>query len=77
MLSSGEMKCGSSGVETGTTLREGAGDVTTGARVVLASTLGDVSTRRVVAGVAGTGATVRVVWVDRTVAPLGRPTMIT
>ena len=42
----------------GTTLRERAGDVTTGASAGLAVTLGDGETRRVGAVVSGTGATV-------------------
>ena len=54
------MRCGSSGVESFTTLRERAGDVTTGAKFGLAITLGNGATIRVGAVVAGTGATVGV-----------------
>ena len=59
-LLSGAMRCRSGGVESGTTLGEMAGDVKTGARAILASDLGDGSTRRVGAVVTGTGETVGV-----------------
>ena len=70
------MRCGSIGVEMGTTFRERAGDATTGAKAGLDGTLKDGATRRVGTVVAGTGVTVRVVLVDRMVAPLGWPTRI-
>ena len=59
------MRCGSSGVESFTTLRERAGDVTTGAKFGLAITLGNGATIRVGAVVAGTGATVGVMEVEK------------
>ena len=59
------MRCGSSGVESFTTLRERAGDVTTGARFGMAITLGNGATIRVGAVVAGTGATVGVMAVEK------------
>ena len=76
MSSSGEMICGSGGVETFSTLVERAGDVKTGARDGLESTLGDGATRMVWAVLAGKEVTVRAVWVDQMVAPLGRLTRI-
>ena len=54
------MICGIYGVELGTTLGERAGEITTGARAVLASTLVYGGTRRVEAVAAGTGVTVGV-----------------
>ena len=55
---SGATRCGIGGVETGTTLGERAGEVATGERDGLASTLRDGATRRVGKVAAGTGATV-------------------
>ena len=51
------MKCGSGGVETGTTLIKRAGDVTKEERAGMEITLGDGATRRVGEVVADTGAT--------------------
>ena len=63
-------------METGTTLRKRAGDVTIGVRAILTSTIRYGTTRRVGTVLAGTGATVRALWVKHMVAPLGRPTRI-
>ena len=60
MSSSGAMKCGSGGVETGTTLIKRAGDVTKEERAGMEITLGDGATRRVGEVAAGTGTTVGV-----------------
>ena len=60
LSSSGEMKCGSDGVEPGTTLVERAGDLTTGSRAGLTITLGDGATIRVGEVAADTGVTVGV-----------------